>query len=115
MELTERIQYILNSKEMTQADLSRAAGLSTAQVSQIMSGKVKDPRLSTIAAIAEALNVSLDYLAFGRERVTLTDYTSEKLANAYRKLNQDGRRRLADEAELYVRSEAFKIKGGGAL
>jgi transcriptional regulator with XRE-family HTH domain len=57
------IQLILDMKGMTQADLARKSGLSTAVVSQIVSGKTKDPRLSNVVMIANALGVSLDYLA----------------------------------------------------
>lgn len=61
--LAERIIYALESQNKTQADLARETGLSTAIISQITSGKTKDPRLSNIIAIADALNVPVDYLA----------------------------------------------------
>lgn len=61
--LSERIYYVMNLEDVTQADLARATGLSTAVVSQIVSGKTKDPRLTNVMAIAKALGVSLDYLA----------------------------------------------------
>lgn len=61
--ISENIQKALDERGMTQADLARRTGLSTAVVSQIVSGKTKDPRLSNVIAIANALGVSLDYLA----------------------------------------------------
>ena len=61
--ISENIQKALDAKGMTQADLARKTGLSTAVVSQIVSGKTKDPRLSNVITIANALGVSLDYLA----------------------------------------------------
>lgn len=61
--ISENIQRALDENGMTQADLARRTGLSTAVVSQIVSGKTKDPRLSNVIAIANALGVSLDYLA----------------------------------------------------
>lgn len=61
--ISDNIQKALDAKGMTQADLARKTGLSTAVVSQIVSGKTKDPRLSNVITIANALGVSLDYLA----------------------------------------------------
>lgn len=61
--ISGNIQKALDAKGMTQADLARKTGLSTAVVSQIVSGKTKDPRLSNVITIANALGVSLDYLA----------------------------------------------------
>jgi len=61
--LSTRIQAVLDERGMTQADLARATGLSTAIVSQIVSGKTKDPRFDSVVKIARALGVSLDELA----------------------------------------------------
>ena len=59
----ERIQNALEVREMTQADLARMTGMSQAVISQIVSGKTKDPHFSLVVAIAKALDVSLNYLA----------------------------------------------------
>lgn len=46
-----------------------ALGIDRSQVSRLESGTRTDPSLSQAVALAEALDVSLDYLALGRERV----------------------------------------------
>ena len=61
--LAERISYAMRIRGMTQADIVRATGLSSALVSQICSGKTTNPKLNHIIAIANTLDVSLDYLA----------------------------------------------------
>lgn len=61
--LSERIQAAMDARGMTQADLARATGFSTAVVSQIVSGKTKDPRFLSVIEIARALGFSLEYLA----------------------------------------------------
>lgn len=61
--LANRIQQAMDERGMTQADLARKSGLSTALVAQIVTGKTKDPRLLSVIKIAQALDVSLDYLA----------------------------------------------------
>lgn len=61
--LAERIQYALDKQGISQADLARRSGLSTSVVAQIVTGYTKDPRFMSVLRIAEALGVSLEYLA----------------------------------------------------
>ena len=61
--LSERIQNALDVRNMTQADLVRITGMSSAVISQIVSGKTPDPRFTSVVKIARALDVSLEYLA----------------------------------------------------
>ena len=61
--LHNRIQEAMDAKGYTQADLARETGFSTAKISQIVSGKTKNPGFTAVVKIASALNVSLDYLA----------------------------------------------------
>lgn len=61
--LSNRIQKAMDAKGYTQADLARETGFSTAIISQIVSGKTKDPRFTNVVKIASVLGVSLDYLA----------------------------------------------------
>ena len=60
--LAEKIQKRMDELDMTQADLARKTGLTTANVAYIVNGKTKDPRLSSVVASAMALEVSLDDL-----------------------------------------------------
>lgn len=66
MELKDRICAVMSASGMTQADLCRATKMGSSKISQILKGRVTDPRLSTVVKIADALGVSLDYLA-GRD------------------------------------------------
>lgn len=63
----DRLAGFLNMKidelGMSQADVARASGLSTAVVAQIFSGKTKDPRLSTALIICDTLGIDVDELA----------------------------------------------------
>lgn len=61
--LSERIQYAMLQQDVQQADLARATGMSTAVISQIVSGKTKKPLFENVVKIAAALHVPLDYLA----------------------------------------------------
>lgn len=68
MNLGLRIIEAMEKKGWRQADLSRATGLSTALVSKIITGKIKDPQFGTVIAIAKALDVDLNYLAAWNEK-----------------------------------------------
>jgi transcriptional regulator with XRE-family HTH domain len=55
---------------MSQQSLAVAAGLSVSLVSQIERGSRSDPRISTTAALARALGVTLDELVAGPKVAT---------------------------------------------
>ena len=59
MEYRKALAIILREKGMSQADLARRIGKSRSYVSQLMSGKVKEPALSVAFDIADALGVTL--------------------------------------------------------
>lgn len=50
-------------KGLTLRDLERETGVSNALISQIETGKVKDPGFSTVVRLARALGLSLDRCA----------------------------------------------------
>jgi transcriptional regulator with XRE-family HTH domain len=60
--ISVRLKTLRERAELTQQDLAVKAGLSVAVVSQIEQGKIADPRLSTLRALAEALGVDCNTL-----------------------------------------------------
>lgn len=60
---SKRIKEAMRIKGLKQVDLCRLTGEASSKISQLVNGKVEDPRLSTALKIADALDVSLDYLA----------------------------------------------------
>lgn len=103
MELKDRIAQAMKNAGMSQADLCRATNMGSSKVSQILKGKVADPRLSTTIKIADALGVSLDYLA-GREDLSVTScaYNSDEsaLLDNYRAASPDGRAAISQMARF---------------
>ena len=85
MALKDRIAAAMRARGMSQAELSRATDMGSSKVSQILSGKVEDPRLSTVVLIAKALGVSVDYLAGIDSPPPLPTYLDPR----QRKLNED--------------------------
>lgn len=61
--LAERIQFAMDERGVSQADLARITGMTTSNIAYIVNGKTKNPRLDSVVLIAKALDVSLNYLA----------------------------------------------------
>lgn len=60
MEYGKALRTILRDLDVKQADLARRMGTSTAYVSQLCSGKIKEPTLTKAYEIADALGVSVN-------------------------------------------------------
>lgn len=63
MEYGKALRRILRELDVSQAELARRMGTSTAYVSQLCSGKIKEPTLSKAFEVADALGVSVDQFA----------------------------------------------------
>lgn len=94
MDFAANLKRAMADRKMTQADLARATGLSTAQVASLVNGKTKDPRLSTVTKIAAALNCSSAELA---------GEAASHMSNAHAPVDpadEVGRVRTAGEAKM---------------
>lgn len=86
--------------------------MGSSKVSQILSGKVKDPRLSTAIKIADALDVSLDYLAGRKESPTIRMSRDESaLLDNYRSSPPDVRSTITRVAQLGAGSQEQEDQG----
>jgi len=56
----EKIKKIMDEKNITLYRLSKITDLNESNLGKIISGKTKDPRISYVKAIADALEVSID-------------------------------------------------------
>lgn len=95
--LNKRIEESMRLRGISQADLCRMTEMGSSKISYILQGKTTDPRLSTVVRIADALDVSLDYLAGRREdpapRLT---HDESVLVSDYRECTPDRRRKVAE-------------------
>ncbi|WP_396586442.1 helix-turn-helix domain-containing protein [Bermanella sp. R86510] len=60
--IAKTIKRILNEKDWDEVTLARVSGLHQPTVHRILSGESKNPKTSSLIAIAKALNVSVGYL-----------------------------------------------------
>lgn len=63
MRLRDLIAVARECKGWTLRDLERESGVSNALISQIETGKVKDPGFTTVVRLVDALGVTLDRAA----------------------------------------------------
>jgi transcriptional regulator with XRE-family HTH domain len=62
MPLKDKLKELRKAADLTQQQLANRAGLSMTAVVHIESGRIKDPRMSTLKAIAQVLGVTVNDL-----------------------------------------------------
>ena len=65
--LASRIKDIKNRKNLTNQELADLSGVTLSNISKLLAGYTKYPAVDTVAKVASALDVSIDYLVYGEE------------------------------------------------
>ena len=63
--ILERIKKFKNEKKLTNETLSKKSGIPIGTLSKVLAGIIKDPKVGILIALSDALDVSVDYLAYG--------------------------------------------------
>jgi transcriptional regulator with XRE-family HTH domain len=79
--ISERLKYLRNLRQLSQAELARTSGVSQATVAQIESGR-KDPSVTTLKKLASALDVTIG-IFFSTDTVHVFDMA--RLRRKYKK------------------------------
>lgn len=95
MIFARHLKGIMNTRNMTQAQLAMLSGLSKASISQYLSGKNK-PTMAALEKLAAALECTVDYLT-----------TPEDIPTAHTPLEELKNLPIADAARLLGKSEQF--------
>lgn len=96
MDLPKALRRFRQEHDLTQRQVSSKIGINIRLYQKYEAGEV-DPGASVITAVAEAFNVSADYLlGLGEAQNTDESY----LLNAYRNLDENNRRTLTDLANF---------------
>jgi transcriptional regulator with XRE-family HTH domain len=69
-QLKDRLRELLDLRSKTAKEVSLAAGLSATYVADILSGKSRNPQMTRLQAIAQALNCDLQYLLGQSDNIT---------------------------------------------
>lgn len=111
MLIIDRIEERMRQLDMSAAELSRAAKITEGAISNLLSGKRKQPRTSTLARIAKALETSVDYLTgatdnpFISQGEPLPEYAAD-VVEKMRKLSRARNYELLTIAQAFVEAEA---------
>ena len=100
--LLNRLQQAKTSSKLRTEDISSISGIPIGTLSKIFAGITKDPKIGTLIAIAEALNVSVDYLIYGtvsKHNITNNEFT---ILENYRCLDSDGKQRIENQLQFEV-------------
>ena len=98
MKTIERILATAENKKIKQADIAKAIGKGTAQVTN-WKNRNSDPPVEHLPAIAKLLDVSLEWLITGTDSGTATP-DEQQLLNYYNSSNQEGKSRIMEQAEF---------------
>ncbi len=102
MTFGERITYARKQKKLTQNDLGKTVGTSGDIIGKYERNEIK-PSIDTAAKIAEALNVTIDYLVKDAEYQNIDDETLKRMQNI-EKLTPE------DKSHVYAMLDAFFAK-----
>ena len=115
MSFGERLQQVLDAKSMTRADLCRLTGLKSSNLVPYMKkDPERSPKLSTALLIADALDVSLDFLAgrtdemFRKPSLDRLDEVETELIENYRESEPQWRKNIT----MTARAAAGESKEG---
>lgn len=101
--ITNRIYSILDEKKISQSELAKQIGIRQSTISGWRQ-RFNEPEAELLEPIAEALNVSLQWLITGTESVTPSLPTfpedKQKLLDYYDQCNNEGKNRILEQAEF---------------
>ena len=88
MTFGERITYARKQKKMTQSDLGKVVGTSGDIIGKYERDEIK-PSIDTAAKIADALNVTIDYLVKDAEYQNIDNETLKRMKGLERLSKED--------------------------
>ena len=104
--LGKRIRTLRQEQKLTQNQLEEKANLNEKYVSNIERA-TSIPSIETIASIADALNVPIDYLVYGRLSQKPTSPTVDKINNIVTAMPEKHRLFILDFLKIYNKN--FKL------
>lgn len=111
MSFGEQLAKALEMREMTQAELCHKSGLKSSYVSQYLNKPDRDPQLSTALRIAQALDVSLNFLAGLEEDPDMfyADPMTMRLVNGFHQLPYKSKQSVLEQVDfqLFKSSQAM--------
>lgn len=119
MNFLEKLDFLMQEKSLNKSTLSKISRIPYTTIDGFYKKGYQNTKLSTIWKLANALNVSLDYLIDDRvddpnpkEWASIPcDKTEHELLALYRELNQEGKEKVVGYARDLVRTSDYKKVG----
>lgn len=103
-----RLLEAMHKRDMTAAELSRKTNISESNISRYLAGTV-EPKLRALLILADALNVSSDWLSGIEEEDNRSPYEilygEEELISMYSELSLAGKQKVLDYADYILNRE----------
>lgn len=110
MDVGNNLREIRQSLKITQADLSRLAGIKQPTISAIENG-INKPALETLMLLSNALGCTVSDLIGETVPKPVPDSKSDYLLSIYNQLNDSGKSMLIAQAEIILQQSAMRKKG----
>lgn len=107
MEFAELLKAVREEKGLSQTELAAKTGLQPSAISHFESGR-RSPSFDNLRRLADALNVTIDYLLGRSQEREAAGPASDILFRNYEKLTNDDQQRVNEFAEFL----AEKSKSG---
>lgn len=110
--ITKRIFLLLEQKKISQSELARTLGIRQSTISG-WKQKFNEPEAELLEPIANALNISVEWLITGKDTIepgALLPEQEQLLLNYYHAANQEGQERIIEQAE-FLSAKYPKLEG----
>ncbi len=87
----ERLRAARKQSRIRQEELAEAIGVSQGYISDLERGQTKNPGMDIVIKLAEKLNISPGFLAFGFSELDLLDKEAVKVALRFNALTEEER------------------------
>ena len=110
MDVGNNLREIRQSLKLTQADLSRRAGIKQPTISAIENG-INNPALETLMLLSRALGCTVSDLIGETIPKAVPDSKCDYLISIFSQLNDSGKSLLIAQAEIILQQPAMRKKG----
>lgn len=103
-EMINRIKTLKKAQKLSNDALSSLSGIPKGTLAKILGSETKDPQISNIIKIAQALGVSADFIIFGKEEPKHDD----DFFNMFSSLNADGQSKVIEYMRDLINSGNYR-------
>lgn len=105
-DMLDRIKAKKKELKLTNHSLAEKTGIPIGTLNKILSGDSKDPQISAIIKISQALEVSADYIVFGLE--DKQPYNIDAGIEMYNSLDQEDKAEIRGEIKQMLKADKYK-------